>query len=264
MNNTLSPDIMKVVTAADRELNPMKSILIDNGWSQRQVHTDKKVKITQLYFGLNESQWKSCTTMFHSYLVKEIDAIVDKAYMSMIRLDLGCGNRTKAGYIGIDQLGKADILMDVTKEPLPFADSTVDAIYSDHFLEHLAIEDIVNLMGEIHRVCKPDALVEIRVPHFSGFTNFYEFHKTSFRLNSFAEYMWEEGMFNSNARISLISRKINLVNRQSPKNHAVTKWFWWNHPMEWLVNKFPRAYEMSGWRNIFPAWEIIFKFRVMK
>src|SRR3990167_1523422 len=180
----------------------------------------------------------------------------------MLCLDLGCGNRPKRGYIGIDILAgtKVDIVLDLRKYPLPFADNTVDAIYADHFLEHLTIEEVHKVMKEIHRVCRSGALVEIRVPHFSGFTNFYEYHKTSWRYNSFAEFIiGEGGMFIAPVQFRCLSRKINLVNRQSPLNHPTTKYFIWNYPMEWLVNKFPRLYETSAWRNFFPAWDIIFK-----
>ncbi|KKN73877.1 hypothetical protein LCGC14_0396790 [marine sediment metagenome] len=167
--------------------------------------------------------------------------------------------------MGIDIFNGANVTIcwDVTKG-LPFTTSTVDEVYSDHFFEHLCIEDVQKLMGEIHRVCKPNALVEIRVPHFSGFTNFYEFHKTSYRHNSFAEYTNTWGMWDSKYQFELLSDKINLVNRQSPKNHRVTKYYLWNYPMEWIVNKMKLVYETTGWCHIFPAWEIIFKMKVRK
>jgi len=184
-----------------------------------------------------------------------------------IKLDIGCGVRKKRGFIGIDYMSfpGVDIAVDLRKDPLPFGDNTVDEVWSNHFLEHLAIEHVIKVMGEIHRVCKLGALVEIRVPHFSGLTNFYEFHKTSFRYNSFAEFtVGGGGMFIAPAQFLLISTKINLVNRQSPKLRPHTKYFFWNYPMEWLVNKFPLFYELTGWRSLFPAWEIIFKMRVVK
>lgn len=184
-----------------------------------------------------------------------------------IRLDIGCGVRKREGFIGIDftPYRDVDIVMDLRNAPLPFEDNSVDEVYTDHFLEHLVIEDIVRVMQEIHRVCKPFARVEIRVPHFSGLTNFYEFHKTSFRYNSFAEFIiGGRGMFTSSAQFLLMKRKINLVNRQSPKLRPHTRWFFWNYPMEWLVNKFPLQYDLTGWHYLFPAWEIVWKLRVIK
>jgi len=183
-----------------------------------------------------------------------------------LKIDIGCGNRPKRGFMGIDYIGaKAVAMVWDVRNGLPFPDSTVAEVYSDHFLEHLPIEQIIKLMREIHRVCKPGVMAEIHVPHFSGFTNFYEFHKSSFRHNSFAEFkIGEQGMYNEPHRFRLISSKINLVNRQSPKNHHATKYYFWNYPMEWLVNKMPLVYETTGWCHLFPAWEIIFKFEVVK
>jgi SAM-dependent methyltransferase len=184
-----------------------------------------------------------------------------------LRIDVGCGARKKRGFLGIDYMlaPNVDYVVDLEKSPLPFKDNSVSEVWSNHFLEHLTIDGICKVMEEIHRVCKPWAYVEIRVPHFSGLTNFYEFHKTSFRYNSFSEFTlggW--GMFESPALFYKVSTKINIVNRQSPKLHPHTWWYFWNYPIEWFVNKFPLFYELTGLRSIFPAWEVIFKMRVVK
>ena len=189
-----------------------------------------------------------------------------RAFEPPYKLDLGCGVRKKPGFIGIDYMGEtADINIDLATHPIPFPKDSVEEVWSNHFLEHLDIEGVCKVMQEIHRVCKPNALVEIRVPHFSGLTNYYEFHKTSFRYNSFSEFIVDGwGMFNFDTKFELLSTKINLVNRQSPKLRPYTWWHFWNYPMEWLVNKFPLTYELTGWRNFFPAWEIVYKFKVVK
>ena len=125
-------------------------------------------------------------------------------------LDLGCGLRKRKGCIGIDSTAYkgVDIVHDVTKG-LPFDDNFISGVYTDHFLEHLAIEDVTKLMAEIHRVCKPDSVVQIRVHHFSGFTNFFEYHKTSFRYNSFAEFLEVElPMFKASIQFTLVERRL--------------------------------------------------------
>jgi len=87
-----------------------------------------------------------------------------------IKLDVGCGQFTKKGFTGIDIIEhneatgeefKVDIIHDLNTG-IPFKDSEVDEIYAGHFLEH--IEDPYCFMKEIHRVCKPNSLVEIYVP----------------------------------------------------------------------------------------------------
>lgn len=84
----------------------------------------------------------------------------------MVAIDLGCGTRKYPGALGVDlaRVEGVDILADVTRR-LPFRDSSVDAVYGSHIVEHL--DDLMGFMGEVHRVCKPGALVYFRFPHAS-------------------------------------------------------------------------------------------------
>lgn len=83
-----------------------------------------------------------------------------------VAIDLGCGYRKHPGAIGIDiaRIPQVDVLADVTR-PLPIRDNSVDAVYASHLVEHL--DDLMAFMGEVWRVCKPDALVYLRFPHAS-------------------------------------------------------------------------------------------------
>lgn len=85
-----------------------------------------------------------------------------------IRIDLGCGRYKKEGFIGVDKFSivKPDIVCDVEKEQLPFAESSVSEIYSSHVFEH--INDIQSVMNECHRVLAPSGLLKIRVPYWSS------------------------------------------------------------------------------------------------
>mgnify|MGYP001052504069 CR=1 FL=1 len=182
------------------------------------------------------------------------------------KLDIGCGKHKKAGFWGLDiqPLESVDYVLDLSTAYLPFPDNEVNEVYSCHFLEHLDIDAIIRLLGEIYRVCKNGAKVEIRVPHFSGFTNFYEYHKTSFRYNSFREFTNAGGMFQSEAKFRLVYRKIHLVNRQNKKLERNTRFYFWNYLLEPLINRIPVFYELTGLRNLFPAWELQFVFEVIK
>ena len=99
----------------------------------------------------------------------------------MKKLNLGSGSFPKEGYINvdIDPRCNPDIVHDLEKFPYPFEDNTFDLIEADHVLEHLSNPFAV--MKEIHRIAKPNALVIIRVPHFSrGFT--HADHKRGFDI----------------------------------------------------------------------------------
>lgn len=79
------------------------------------------------------------------------------------RLHLGCGAHHLDGWlnIDIDPLPGVDVVRDVTRG-LPWRD--VELVYAEHFLEHLAIEQALELLVEIHRVLRPDGLLRLTTP----------------------------------------------------------------------------------------------------
>ena len=82
---------------------------------------------------------------------------------SLVRLDLGGGDATKAGWLTIDIDQNSDLFWDL-RRGIPFPDGTVDAIYSSHFLEHLSYHDGQAVLSEAKRVLKPSGTVSVCVP----------------------------------------------------------------------------------------------------
>ena len=81
-----------------------------------------------------------------------------------VRIDLGCGRRKRRGSIGVVIVPSpvVNVLADF-RHGLPFKDNSVDAVYAYHLLEHM--DDFLGFMGEIWRICRPDAHVYVKVPH---------------------------------------------------------------------------------------------------
>jgi len=81
-----------------------------------------------------------------------------------LRLNLGCGNDIRDGYVNVDVHGGDRIVRwDLNIKPWPWEESSVDEIIMHHVLEHLP--DTCSVMREMYRVCKSDAVVHIAVPH---------------------------------------------------------------------------------------------------
>jgi predicted SAM-dependent methyltransferase len=87
----------------------------------------------------------------------------------MLKLDLGCGNSKKEGYVGVDslRLHGVDIVHDLTSFPYPSEESSVDDIWMDNVLEHLA--QPLKVLEEIYRISKNGATITISVPYFRSF-----------------------------------------------------------------------------------------------
>ena len=94
------------------------------------------------------------------------------AELATKKLNLGCGEDRKEGYINLDwsPLTNPDVVHDLNVFPYPFADNELDYIEASHVLEHLDKPFLV--MKEFHRVLKPGGTLHVKVPHFSrGFTH---------------------------------------------------------------------------------------------
>jgi predicted SAM-dependent methyltransferase len=83
-----------------------------------------------------------------------------------MRINLGSGFNHVEGYVSCDYdpLCSPDHVVDFEKDNLPFEDSTVEGVLAHHILEHMG-EGYFHLLQEIYRVCKHDAIIDIRVPH---------------------------------------------------------------------------------------------------
>ena len=99
----------------------------------------------------------------------------------MMKLNLGCGEFKKEGYLNLDISSalRPDLIHDLNTFPYPFQGSQFDLIEADHVLEHL--ENPFLVMKELHRISKNKASLIVRVPHFSrGFT--HPEHKRGFDM----------------------------------------------------------------------------------
>ena len=111
-------------------------------------------------------------------------------------LEMGCGliKRVNSA-IGIDALNypEVDIVGDIYDALKLFPDASVDAVFSYHFIEHVA--DVNILISELSRIVKPKGTVEFVAPHFSN-PYFYSdpTHRAFFGLYTFC-YLSSESIF---------------------------------------------------------------------
>jgi len=97
-----------------------------------------------------------------------------------LRIDIGCGYAKRDGFIGIDKdaVPGVEHRVDVEREPLPFPDRSVDAIFTSHCLEHLADQALV--FHEMSRVAANGATLEVWTPYAWTDEAFIYTHRTFF------------------------------------------------------------------------------------
>jgi len=76
---------------------------------------------------------------------------------SMLRLNLGCGNKRRPGFLGVDigDFDAVDVRQDVLSYLRSLGDQTVQEVYSRHFLEHLEPAALQELLAHVDRVLVP-------------------------------------------------------------------------------------------------------------
>src|ERR1019366_3932000 len=82
-----------------------------------------------------------------------------------IKMNIGCGQEPFQGWLNLDldPETKADFLWDIT-DGLPFDNDSCAFIYSEHFLEHLPIQDGVRFLAECHRSLQRGGVLRIAMP----------------------------------------------------------------------------------------------------
>ncbi|MFH1605299.1 MAG: methyltransferase domain-containing protein [Pseudomonadota bacterium] len=89
-----------------------------------------------------------------------------------LRLNLGCGRTILPGWINVDKtkLPGVDVGFDLNDcsawNRMPFADDSVESFLLSHTIEH--ITNTLPLMQELHRIAKPGATIQVRVPYGSS------------------------------------------------------------------------------------------------
>ena len=180
--------------------------------------------------------------------VDPLPSLVDRTL-----LNLGSGKSYDACAVNVDITADTgpDVVHDLNVVPWPFSDDRFDHVRAIDVLEHL--DDVLAVMNEIHRVCRPGAIVEIALPHFSAANAYSDLtHRRAFGYFCFDPLTGESPHdFYSAKKFGMVRREIAFYHR--PANRLV----------RYLANRHPLRYEQR-WAWMFPAWFITFEMEVQK
>lgn len=164
-------------------------------------------------------------------------------------LDLGCGQHKRQGAIGMDRdpRSQADVLGDLDAKRLPFRGDSFDEVHLTHAIEHVA--DVVALMGEVHRICTPGAIVTVQTPHFSSIHSYTDpGHRQRLARGSMDQ-----------VRKDLAPDRPLEVLRKEILFHDG----FWSWPSRLISRISPNKYE-KFFAFLFPARELVFELRIVK
>jgi predicted SAM-dependent methyltransferase len=126
-----------------------------------------------------------------------------KTLPTTVKLNLGCGNDIRPGYINVDKFPASPDVVQGNLPDLPFGDDSADEILLSHVLEHFGYADGEYLCREIHRVLKPTGIVDIEVPdiqwcmaqflgapELNGYSDPSYDYNTEHRWGLFAQAIW--------------------------------------------------------------------------
>ena len=175
----------------------------------------------------------------------------------MRKLELACGATKSKGYLGIDRLDLpgVDIVHDLDVLPYPFEEGTFDEVICINGMEHL--EKPLDVLAELHRICRAGAIIHIASPHFSSVDYFTDpTHKHPFSSRSF-DYLVPGCKLHElqYRKESLRKVKVEITFIELPR---IIEEF-----CHWLANKHTYFYERHL-AFIFPAHQIIFDLEVTK
>lgn len=129
----------------------------------------------------------------------------------MKKLNLGCGDDYKEGWINVDFRGniKIDIKHDLNKIPYPFNDNSVDIILMRQVFEHL--DRPITILKELSRICKNNARIMIYVPHATSYAHISGLeHRGLFTEHTFSEHHMKEYELEN---LKLVKQEFIFVNK---------------------------------------------------
>jgi predicted SAM-dependent methyltransferase len=81
-----------------------------------------------------------------------------------IRLDIGCGERPRTGYIGCDVRLLPAVQIVAPAWSIPFPPNSVETIFSRQMIEHLTLKEAIRTLRHWHVILRPGGQLDLNTP----------------------------------------------------------------------------------------------------
>jgi predicted SAM-dependent methyltransferase len=94
-------------------------------------------------------------------------------------VNIGCGPNVRSGFVNIDYCWNPgiDLVWDLC-DGIPLSDNRYDGAFTEHCLEHIALDKCRFVLREIKRILKPGAILRVVVPDAGKYLDLYQARKT--------------------------------------------------------------------------------------
>lgn len=181
----------------------------------------------------------------------------------MKKLNLGCGYDIKEDFVNADisPVNKKVHKVDLEKR-LNFKNNEFDYVHISYVLMYVI--NLHQLIGEIHRICKPNAIINVIEHHFTSAIGNREDCLRRFNSMSFNEYNFERAQNPAKGHQCPVSKvRFKIIKRDIEWNNGI-------NPLNYIARLFnisdysKRIYEDTFLRSFFPAARMNIKLQVVK
>ena len=141
------------------------------------------------------------------------------------RLHLACGYNVLDGWANIEARGKGKVIGWNLTEPLPVGSGSIELVYSEHFIEHISLEQAVSLVAEIYRVLKPGGILRLSTPSLNKLVDEYLAGRTT---------EWSDMEWNPLTPCQMLNEGLHL----------------WGHQFVYDLNELQSLLEAAGFSGI--------------
>lgn len=144
-----------------------------------------------------------------------------------MKLHVGCGYQHKDGWINLDAANfpSVDIMHDA-RTRFPYLDNSFDFVFSEHFIEHLSLEEGIFYFTEMYRILKPGGVIRTAAPDLD------------LSIDQFINDSWREDFAKNNIPSDTRCEMLNLTMRG------------WGHLYIYNYEDMKLRLEKIGFKNI--------------
>ncbi len=142
-----------------------------------------------------------------------------------MRVNIGCGERVKEGWVNIDKYpANSEVMQGDVELGLGLDSSSVDEVLMDNVIEHC--QSIPAVMKEIHRILKKGGQVHIYTPHYTSHSSWRDpthiHHLSYFSFDMFCKDRNQHYL--GGALFKVVQKKLSFGGGLSILGRLIFKW----------------------------------------